>query len=82
MTDHKESKNPNRSNRIKNYARYSGIAFQMIVVIGLGSYAGVKLDDAFPNEYSLFTIIFSLISVAIALYYVIRQVSDLSKDDD
>lgn len=82
MTEHRESKNQKRSNRIKNYARFSGVAFQMIIVIGLGSYMGVKLDNAYPNKYSLFTIVFSLMSVAIALYYVIRQVSDFSKDDD
>lgn len=83
MTDHKESKKPNRSNRIRNYARFSGIAFQMIAIIGLGSYGGVKLDEAYPNEYSLYTIIFSLLAVALAMYYVIRQVSDSStKNDD
>lgn len=82
MTDHKESKNQRQSRRLKNYARFSGIAFQMVAIIGLGSYGGVKLDEAYPNEYSIFTIICSLISVAIALYFVIKQASEFSNKND
>lgn len=82
MTDHKESKNQKQSRRIKDYAHFSGIAFQMIAIIGLGSYGGIKLDEFFPNEYSLFTIICSLISVAIALYFVIKQVTEFSNKND
>ncbi len=83
MTDHKEH-NPKKSeqkpiNRINAYAKFSGIAFQMIAIIGLGTYGGVKLDEKYPNNYSLFTIILSLASVAIAMFYVIKQVSDTSK---
>ena len=79
MTDHKEH-HPKKSkqkpiNRLNAYAKFSGVAFQMIAIIGLGTYGGVKLDEKYPNEHSLFTIILSLLSVAIAMYYVIRQVS-------
>ena len=28
-----------------NYAKYSSIALQMLGIIGLGTYAGVKLDQ-------------------------------------
>jgi len=51
----------------------------MLVIIGLGSYGGVKLDEAYPNEYSMYTIICSLASIAIAMYLVIKQVSRISK---
>jgi len=47
----------------------------MIAIIGLGTYGGVKLDEKYPNKHSLFTIILSLASVGIAMYYVIKQVS-------
>lgn len=82
MTDLKEPK-PKKSkqkptNRLNAYAKFSGVAFQMIAIIGLGTYGGVKLDEKYPNEHSLFTIILSLASVAIAMYYVIKQVSDTS----
>jgi uncharacterized membrane protein YfcA len=46
----------------------------MIIIIVLGAYAGRKLDEAYPNENQLFTIIFTLLAVAISMYYVIKQV--------
>ena len=82
MKDHKEQNREKsgqkRSNRISSYAKFSGVAFQMIAIIGLGTYGGVKLDEKYPNKHSLFTIILSLASVAMAMYYVIKQVSDTS----
>ena len=79
MTDHKEHppKRPKQkpTNRLSAYAKFSGVAFQMIAIIGLGTYGGVKLDEKYPNKHSLFTIILSLASVVIAMYYVIKQVS-------
>jgi F0F1-type ATP synthase assembly protein I len=59
---------------LNKYARYSGVAFQMIAIIVLSTYAGLKLDDAYPNNYRLYTIIFSLVGVAISMYFVIKQV--------
>jgi hypothetical protein len=82
LTDHNEFKKPNQSSKIKSFARFSGLAFQMLVIIGLGSFGGVKLDEAYPNEYSVFTIICSLVSIAIAMYLVIRQASNFSKEND
>ena len=68
--------------QLNSYARFSGIGFQMIVIIGLGVYSGIKLDENYPNEYSLFTIILSLLSIGIALYSVIRQVTNFSNKNN
>ena len=76
--DQKQGKN----NPLNAYARFSAIGFQMIVIIGLGVYGGIKLDQKYPNKYRLFTIILSLSSIAIALYSVIRQVSDFTKNNN
>ena len=54
------------------------MGFQMIAIIGLGVYGGVKLDEIYPNKYSLFTIVCSFIAIGMALYMVIRQVNNLS----
>jgi F0F1-type ATP synthase assembly protein I len=51
----------------------------MIAIIGIGVYLGIKLDEKYPNKYKLFTLILSLLAIGIALYSVIRQVSDFSK---
>lgn len=68
-------KNP-RKKQLHKYARFSGIAFQMIVIIVLGALGGNKLDEKYPNRYQLFTIICSLLAVAISMYYVIKQVTN------
>ncbi|XLS29320.1 AtpZ/AtpI family protein [Flavobacteriaceae bacterium M23B6Z8] len=64
-------------NKLDNYAKLSGIAFQMIAIIGAGAFAGIKLDEKYPNKYSVYTIVLSLLSVFIALYLIIKQVSNL-----
>jgi len=47
----------------------------MIAIIGVGCYGGIKLDEAFPNTYSLWTISSCLVAVVIAMVYVIRRVT-------
>ncbi|MFH2142699.1 MAG: AtpZ/AtpI family protein [Bacteroidota bacterium] len=65
---------PPKNNRINTYAKYSGLAFQMAIIIGGGTYGGVLLDKNSEREFQLYTLIFSLLSVFIALYLVIKQV--------
>ncbi len=69
-----------KKRQLDPYAKFSGIAFQMIAVIGLGSYGGVKLDELYPDLHPMFTLICSLASVAIAMYLVIKQVGGTSND--
>lgn len=57
-----------------NYAKYSGIAFQMLGTIGLGVYAGLKLDKWLALKFPLFTLVLSLSSVGASLYLMIKQV--------
>lgn len=50
----------------------------MGVIIGAGVYLGSWLDSKYSNpDNSIYTIIFSLLAVFIALYNVIRQVKNL-----
>ena len=58
---------------LDNFARFSGLAFQMIIIIVIGVFLGNKLDEIFPNNYKLFTIICSLAFIGIAMYYVIKK---------
>lgn len=70
------SQKQNQKKLLNKYARFSGIAFQMIAIIVLGSFGGIKLDKAFPNNYQLYTIICTLLAVAISMIYVIKQVNN------
>lgn len=61
------------SDDLKSYARYSGMAVQMIVIIGLMTYAGVWLDERREAVTPVFTLIFSLVGVFAALYSVLKD---------
>jgi F0F1-type ATP synthase assembly protein I len=54
-------------------AAYLGLAFQMGIVIFLGAYGGMKLDKRVGGRYPIFTIIFSLLAIALSMYYMIRK---------
>jgi ATP synthase protein I len=80
--DSSKDQEQNPKERLNAFARFSGIGFQMIIIIGFGVYAGVKLDENYPNKYSLFTIICSLGAIGMALYFVIKQVTDFSNKNN
>jgi hypothetical protein len=63
------------------YARYSSIGIQMLAIIGLGTFAGVKLDEKYPNKNNLFTVVFSLSSVLIAIFYVVKRIIAIAKEE-
>lgn len=71
--------NKRQTSSVNQYIRFSGIAFQMGIVIAAGIYLGVWLDEKYTNTYSLFTVICSLLSVFISLFLVIRQVQKIDK---
>jgi len=68
--------------RRRNYLRYSSLGFQMAITIGLGAWAGNYLDEKYQTEKPYYSIVIILISIAIALYQVIKEVMELSKDDN
>lgn len=55
--------------------RYVGIASKMAIIIGLGAYAGVWLDEYQQNETPVWTIVLCLAGVGLSLYEVIKDVS-------
>lgn len=55
----------------------SGIAIQMGVIIYLGAWGGRKLDDNFSEGSNTYTVILTLLAVAIAMYLVVRQTKNL-----
>lgn len=67
---------------LNSYAQYSSIAIQMFIIIGLGTFLGTKLDEKYPNEYKGFTITLSLISVLLAIFFVIRRIIMNSKKEE
>ncbi|MVM31525.1 hypothetical protein GO755_15875 [Spirosoma sp. HMF4905] len=56
-----------------SFVQFSGIAFQMLGTIGLGVWAGMKLDAWQQNHRPIWTIILSLTAIGASLYLFIRQ---------
>lgn len=54
------------------FARYSGLAFEMLGIILLGVFGGQKLDERRGGDFPLWTLILSLLSIFVALYIVIK----------
>lgn len=65
----KNDKNP----VFTGYARYSGVAIQMGIIIFLGTYGGIKLDE-YISTSPLFTLVGSLGSIVLAIYVVVKDV--------
>jgi len=57
------------------YAKYSGMAFQMLGTIGAGVYGGLKLDEWQQNHFPVWTLVLSLASVGGSLYLFVRQIT-------
>lgn len=62
-----------KKNYLNNYAKYSSIAFQMLAIILLGVFGGVKLDEWLNLSIPIFTVFLSLLSVIVAIYSVVKD---------
>ncbi|AMR30222.1 hypothetical protein A0256_01700 [Mucilaginibacter sp. PAMC 26640] len=57
-----------------SYGKYMGVAFQMIVIIGVFTFAGYKIDEATGHQTKWVTAVLSLFGVFAALFLIIRSV--------
>ncbi len=69
----KKKKASKTDDPIKSYAKYTGIAIQMVVIIVVMTFAGVKLDSRRASDIPVFTIILSLLGVFAAIYTAIKD---------
>ncbi|RZL45132.1 MAG: AtpZ/AtpI family protein [Pedobacter sp.] len=58
-----------------NFAKYTGIAFQMLATIGLFTFIGYKIDEHKESGKLIFTAILGLVGVIISLIAVVRSLS-------
>ena len=73
-----EQKNQNSEQKskkaLKNYAKHSAIAFQMMAIVLIGIFGGMKLDQLITKmEFPLFTMVLSISGVVFATYYSIKD---------
>jgi len=70
MLKNKKSK----KKQLNSYIKYSSLTTQMAVIITAGCYFGQYLDDKNHSDFPTYTIIFSLASIFLALYYVLKKI--------
>lgn len=60
-------------NKIDNFIRYSSLGFEMMAIIGAGTYGGYKIDQWMKNEFKGFTLGLMIFSVVLAIIYGTRN---------
>ncbi|MCX6247057.1 MAG: AtpZ/AtpI family protein [Bacteroidetes bacterium] len=61
-----------KKQQLNSYARYSGMGFQMLAIILAGVFGGYKLDQ-WLHTRPILIIVFSILSVFIAIYSITRD---------
>jgi len=64
-----------RSSKRNHFMRFSTMAYQMVLAIGLGVWLGREGDERMKLETPWFTILGSLIGTASAFYLVLKEAS-------
>jgi len=55
------------------FLKFSSMAIQMGVIIGLGAWGGNKLDTHYGNKTPVYTIVLSLLGIGAALYLMLKD---------
>lgn len=69
----KEEENKNKKSPLKNWAFFSGIAFQMGGTIFVCAWIGKKLDERYGLEKNWFTMGLVLFGLVASVYLVLKQ---------
>ena len=68
---------PKKKNQLHKFAQLSGVAFQMGITIFLGAYFGKKLDAYFETN-KVYTLILTLVALALSIYSVLLQLKKIN----
>ena len=59
--------------KLRSYAKYSNLAFQMIAIILIGVFGGMKLDEWLELSFPIFTVVLSVTAVLFSMYYAVKD---------
>ena len=71
-----------RKKSLGSYTRYTNIAFQMLIIILIGVFGGIKLDGWLKLSVPVFTIVFTILAVILSIYTVTRGLIKQGKKSD
>ena len=63
-----------KKKQLNSYIKYTSLTTQMAVIIAAGTFFGAELDKLNNSDSKIYTIIFSLASIFLALYYVLKKI--------
>jgi ATP synthase protein I len=58
---------------LKEYGKYSSLAFQMVIIIGGLTWLGHWIDSFTGWHFPVFLVVFAMLSVVLAIYYAIKD---------
>lgn len=64
------------------FLKLSNAGIQMGLIIGGFAWLGNYLDNKYQNDKKLWTVILSLLGVAIGIYIIIKEVMNLTNNND
>ncbi len=70
-----------KDNPLKFYAKYSTLAMQMGVIIVAGAFGGRELDKLVEWKFPVFTLVLTILSVIGAVFYGMREIFRMNKND-
>ena len=62
-----------RNNPLGFYAKYSALAFEMIIIILAGAFGGRELDKVVKWDFPVFTVVLTLLAAVAAVIYGVRD---------
>ena len=65
----------------KKFLVLTGIAIQMGVTVFLGAYLGKYLDMKYYFSKKWFTMLFTILSIGISIYFLLRQIKRINEQD-
>ena len=73
--EHQGTSDPKKPNRSNDYLKYSGLAVQLIVVIGVFGWLGHLVDQFLNFQFPVFLLSFVLLSFAGMIYQLYRSIN-------
>lgn len=56
-----------------SYAKYTGVAFQMMAIIGASAFIGYKVDQYYDHKTQWVTALACVLGVCLSIYQTVRQ---------
>ena len=76
-----QEKQSKKKKQLNSYIKYSSLTTQMAAIIAAGAFFGDYLDKFNYSDSKIYTIIFSLGSVFLALYYVLKKITNQNEKE-